>query len=130
MVPLSTAASSERGELGFGRKGFLRAVAGDGEGGIARRFDERRIERKPAGEIAGEAADEGVAGAGRVDGLDLERSDTLRALMSCEQRTAGAERHDDRLDALAHQAFRRRRDLVFRLDRHVGQNGELRTHWG
>jgi hypothetical protein len=58
---------AERCELGLGRKGFLRAVTGDREGGIARRVGERGLKGEAAGEIAGEAADEGVAGAGGVD---------------------------------------------------------------
>ena len=63
-------------------------MAGDGEGGITRRFGERCLEGEAAGEIAGEAADEGVAGAGRVDRLDLDRGDALRAAPCRQQRTA------------------------------------------
>src|ERR1700722_5120838 len=116
---------AERGELGLGREGFLRPVTGDREGGIAGRLGERRLEREPASEITGEAANEGVAGAGGVDGLTLDLRDALRAIRGREQRTARAKRHDDRLDALADQALRGGGNLVVRLDGHVGQDGEL-----
>src|SRR3984957_8523118 len=99
----SIAAVAKCRELRLGRIGFLRPVAGDGEGGITRRFGERRLEGKTAGEIAGEAADEGVAGAGRIDGLNLDRGDASRALPRRQQRAACAKRHDDRFDSLLRQ---------------------------
>src|SRR6478752_5071142 len=89
----STEVRAERGELGLGREGLLRAVTGDGEGGIGGRFDERRIESEAAGEIAGEAADEGVAGARGVDGLNLDRRDALRAIPCRKQRAPRAKCH-------------------------------------
>ena len=70
-------------------------MASDGEGGIPRRFGERGLESKAAGEIAREAADEGVAGAGGVDGLNLDRSDASRAC-PCRQQGTAAERVNDR----------------------------------
>ena len=62
--------------------------------------------RMSAGEIVGEAADEGVTGAGGVDRLNLDGSDALRTVSCREQRTTRAKRHDHRLDALLHQVLR------------------------
>src|SRR5579863_1893810 len=47
--PLSTRARAERGELSFGREGFLRARAGHRQGRIAGRLGERGVEREARG---------------------------------------------------------------------------------
>ena len=83
------------------------------------------VDGQASREIAGEAADEGVAGPGGVDRLNLDGRDRPRAFARCDERPARAERHDDRLDALADQALRRGGDLGFGFHRHVGEDAEL-----
>src|SRR5271156_4873589 len=52
---------AKRLELALRRERLLRAALGDGIGGVAGRLGERGVEAEAGGEIAGEAADEGVA---------------------------------------------------------------------
>ena len=93
--------------------------------GVQRRLIERRLEAEAGGVIAGEAANEGVAGAGRVDRPHLDRRDALDALLRRQERAAGAEGHDHGLVSLAQQALGGESDLVLALDLEARQNGEL-----
>jgi hypothetical protein len=112
-------------ELGPGRIGFLCAALRHRVGGVAGCAIERGVEAESGSVVAREAADEGVAGAGRIDRMNLDGCDTPEALRRRQKRTAGAQRHDHRLDAPGDEAPRRGGDLVLRLDRHAGQDREL-----
>ncbi len=56
----------------------------------------------------------------------LHRRDPLETLRGREQRAARPEGDDDRLEPPGEEALRSRLDLLLRLDRHAGENGELR----
>ena len=56
---------AERLEFGFHRVGLLRASLRHRVGGVTGRAIERGVEAESGGVVAREAADEGVAGAGR-----------------------------------------------------------------
>ena len=60
-----------------------------------------------------------------IDRLHLDRRDASEALRRRQKRTAGAQRHDHRLNAPGDEAPRCSRNLVLQFDRHAGQDPKL-----
>ncbi len=107
-------------EIGAIAERFLRADFGGGKSGVEIGASEGFFFLHALAEKDSEAADEGVAGAGGVEGVYFEGGNEFSAFGAGEKSTAFAEREDDALHSLAEEKIGALGGVFERMDRHAG----------